>query len=112
MHRQEEKKMKLKKGCVAVQVGLENGPFQRFVIPISYLHNPLFQRLLDRASEFYGYHTSGPLMLPCSVEDFVHLQRQIEMGATMHNRGHRRHHQLNSGRAPPPPSPNSSTTGL
>ncbi|KAL2521269.1 CASP-like protein [Forsythia ovata] len=49
IYRQDEKKMKLKKGCMAVQVGLENGPFQRFVIPISYLCNPFFQRLLDRA---------------------------------------------------------------
>ncbi|CAI9758353.1 unnamed protein product [Fraxinus pennsylvanica] len=96
MHRKGEKKMKLKKGCVAVKVGLENGPFQRFVIPISYLHNPLFQRLLDRACEFYGYHTSGPLMLPCSVEDFLHLQRRIERDANKpnHHCHHHHHHNL------------------
>ncbi|KAL2521270.1 Auxin-responsive protein SAUR32 [Forsythia ovata] len=93
MHRQGEKKMKLKKGCVAVQVGLQNGPFQRFVIPISYLHNPLFHRLLDRAHEFYGYHTNGPLMLPCSVEDFLHLQRRIERNASQQNRHCHHHHQ-------------------
>ncbi|KAL8045055.1 hypothetical protein ABFX02_08G087600 [Erythranthe guttata] len=84
-----EKKMKMKKGWVAVQVGLANdihdqdqdyyfSSFQRFVIPISYLYNPLFQRLLDRASEIYGYQTNGPLMLPCSVDDFIHLRWRIE----------------------------------
>ncbi|KAA8547060.1 hypothetical protein F0562_003489 [Nyssa sinensis] len=63
---QEEKKMKVKKGWLAVQVGLEeeDGCFQRFVIPISYLYHPLFQRLLDKAHEVYGYHTTGPLKLP------------------------------------------------
>lgn len=94
MHRQQEKKMKLKKGCVAVHVGLENDSFQRFVIPISYLYDPLFQRLLNKASELYGYHISGPLVLPCSVEDFHHLQRQIERGTTKH-----RHNLLHNHRA-------------
>ncbi|CAI9758352.1 unnamed protein product [Fraxinus pennsylvanica] len=102
MHRQEEKKMKLKKGqeeeemklkkgCVTVQVGLENGLFQRFVISISYLHDPLFQRL-----EFYDYDTTRPLMLPCSVEDFVHLQRHIEMGVTKHSHGQRHCHRTST----------------
>ncbi|KAL0332626.1 UNVERIFIED_CONTAM: Auxin-responsive protein SAUR15 [Sesamum calycinum] len=61
-----DKKMKVKKGWMAVQVGLEDedGGFQRFSIPISYLYHPLFQRLLDKAREVYGYHADGPLMLP------------------------------------------------
>ncbi|KAL5704322.1 hypothetical protein ACHQM5_022767 [Ranunculus cassubicifolius] len=77
---QEEKKMKVKKGCIAVRVGLddEDGGFQRFVIPISYLYNPLFKRLLEKAKETYGYHTTGPLRLPCSVDDFLHLRWRIE----------------------------------
>lgn len=82
-----EKKSKLKRGWVAVQVGLADADqhlqdctmrLERFCIPISYLYNPVFQELLDRASEVYGYHVDGPLMLPCSVEDFVHLRWQIE----------------------------------
>ncbi|KAI3451590.1 hypothetical protein Pfo_008255, partial [Paulownia fortunei] len=79
------KKMKLKKGWVAVQVGLAKNDqnqdycaFQRFSIPISYLYNPLFQRLLDKAGELYGYHGTGPIMLPCSVEDFLRLRWRIE----------------------------------
>ncbi|EYU20626.1 hypothetical protein MIMGU_mgv1a022160mg [Erythranthe guttata] len=95
-----EKKMKMKKGWVAVQVGLANdqnqdqdqdqdqdyyfSSFRKFVIPISYLYNPLFERLLDRASEIYVYQTNGPLMLPCSVEDFIHLRWRIEARGSLH----------------------------
>ncbi|EYU20632.1 hypothetical protein MIMGU_mgv1a024350mg [Erythranthe guttata] len=86
---QEEKKMKVKKGWVVVQVGLggtindENqdcscNELTRFVIPISYLYNPLFERLLDKAREAYGYHAPGPLVLPCSIDDFLHIQTRIE----------------------------------
>lgn len=93
--------MKVKKGWLAVQVGLEeqNG-FQKFVIPISYLYHPLFQRLLGKAYEFYGYHANGPLRLPCSVDDFLHLRWQIEKEASKQSHGghqhqhHRHHHQL------------------
>lgn len=75
--------MKLKKGCVAVQLGLENGPFQRFVIPISHLHNPYFQRLLVIDGELYGYQTSGPLMIPCSIKHFLCLQQCIATESTI-----------------------------
>ncbi|KAK9096035.1 hypothetical protein Sjap_021532 [Stephania japonica] len=69
--------MKVKKGWLAVIVGLEDDEsgFQRFVIPISYLYHPLFKRLLEKSKEIYGYHTTGPLRLPCSVDDFLHLSR-------------------------------------
>ncbi|GFP87049.1 auxin-induced protein 10a5 [Phtheirospermum japonicum] len=64
--------------CSAGGLEDEDGGFQRFSIPISYLYHPLFQNLLDKAREVYGYNTSGPLMLPCSVEDLLHLRWRIE----------------------------------
>ncbi|KAK4393744.1 hypothetical protein Sango_1845200 [Sesamum angolense] len=86
-------KTKVKKGRVTVNVGLthdndndnddenrDHRAFQRFVIPISYLHHPDFRMLLDRAREIYGYQTTGPLMLPCSIDDFLRIQRKIEKG--------------------------------
>ncbi|KAL8473504.1 hypothetical protein ACS0TY_029684 [Phlomoides rotata] len=90
----DEKKTKVKKGWLAVQVGLEDedGGFQRFSIPISYLYHPLFQKLLDRSREVYGYNTNGPLILPCSVEDFLHLRWRIEKETATHHHHHR--HQL------------------
>ncbi|WOL20046.1 auxin-responsive protein SAUR32-like [Canna indica] len=77
---QQEKRMKVKKGSLAVRVGLEGeeGGFRKFVIPISYLYHPLFRRLLEAAQEAYGYRSQGPLKLPCSVEDFLHLCRRID----------------------------------
>ncbi|KAL9679435.1 hypothetical protein QQ045_017297 [Rhodiola kirilowii] len=86
---------KVKKGCVAVQVGSEDedGGFQRFVIPISYLYHPLFKKLLERAQEVYGYHTAGPLKLPCLVDDFVHLRWQIERESRhQYHQQHIHHH--------------------
>ncbi|KAF7834111.1 auxin-induced protein 6B-like [Senna tora] len=80
----EEKKMKVKKGWLAVQVGLaddgaDSDSSQKFLIPISYLYHPLFTRLLERAHDVYGYHTDGPLKLPCSVDDFLHLRNKKEI---------------------------------
>ncbi|KAK7350778.1 hypothetical protein VNO77_09721 [Canavalia gladiata] len=96
---QEEKKMKVKKGWLAVQVGLEDDEDgstpQRFVIPISYLYHPLFKNLLDKAREVYGYNTDGPLKLPCSVDDFLHLRWRIQKETTpnQHHHNHN-HHRL------------------
>ncbi|KAJ1699788.1 SAUR-like auxin-responsive protein family [Rhynchospora pubera] len=77
---EDERRSKVKKGSLAVRVGLEGeeGGFKRFVIPISYLYHPHFRRLLESAHEVYGYNSSGPLKLPCSVDDFLHLRWLIE----------------------------------
>ncbi|KAJ7945151.1 Auxin-responsive protein [Quillaja saponaria] len=93
----EDKKMKVKKGYLAVQVGLEDedgDESQRFAIPISYLYHPLFKRLLEKAHEVYGYHTTGPLRLPCSVDDFLHLRWMIEKESNHHNHHHHGYHHL------------------
>ncbi|KAL5053214.1 hypothetical protein RYX36_033896, partial [Vicia faba] len=89
--------MKVKKGCVVIQVGSQEqqsqqGDAQRFLIPISYLHHPLFNNLLDMAYDSYGYTTHGPLKLPCSVDDFLHLRRQIEKESTPHHHHHHHNH--------------------
>ncbi|WOG91601.1 hypothetical protein DCAR_0310850 [Daucus carota subsp. sativus] len=74
-----EKKTKVKKGWMAVEVGLEeDGEATRFMMPISYLYHSLFDQLLDMAQEVYGYHTTGPLRLPCSADEFLHLRWRIE----------------------------------
>lgn len=55
------------KGHFVVYVGNE---MTRFVVPISFLKNPLFKKLLDKAAEEYGFdHTSG-LTLPCDEASF------------------------------------------
>ncbi|GFQ08399.1 auxin-induced protein x15 [Phtheirospermum japonicum] len=47
---------------------------KRFVIPVSYLNHPLFQELLFRAEEEFGFdHPMGGLTIPCSEHLFVDL---------------------------------------
>jgi SAUR family protein len=59
------------KGCLAVYVGEIQK--KRFIIPISYLNQPLFQYLLSQAEEEFGYHhPMGGLTIPCR-EDIFHL---------------------------------------
>ncbi|KAG6737286.1 hypothetical protein NC652_040569 [Populus alba x Populus x berolinensis] len=96
MSNTQEDKKKVKKGWLAVRVGLEeeDGGFQRFVIPISYLYHPLFKRLLEKAHEVYGYHTTGPLWLPCSVDDFLHLRWRIERESSHHSHHSNLHQHL------------------
>ncbi|EFJ24608.1 hypothetical protein SELMODRAFT_19563, partial [Selaginella moellendorffii] len=50
------------KGSLAVYVGEEG---RRFVIPISYLNHPLFQELLKKSEEEFGYTHYGAMHLPC-----------------------------------------------
>ncbi|CAN1344947.1 Auxin-responsive protein SAUR32 [Linum perenne] len=102
----QEKNMKMKKGCIAVEVGVEeqeaSSSRRKFVIPISYLYHPLFKSLLDKAYEVFGYHVAGPLRLPCSVDDFLHLRWQIERESDYHhhrrissgNHHHHHHHHV------------------
>ncbi|KAB5541520.1 hypothetical protein DKX38_014494 [Salix brachista] len=42
------------RGCLAVYVGEIQK--KRFIIPISYLNQPMFQDLLSQAEEEFGYH--------------------------------------------------------
>ncbi|KAG6494592.1 hypothetical protein ZIOFF_042352 [Zingiber officinale] len=83
-----EKRMKVKKGWLTVKVGnLDGGDgYQSFTIPISYLYHPLFSRLLESAGEVYGFRSSGPLKLPCSVDDFLRLRWFIER--ELHHQSH------------------------
>ncbi|KAJ7978558.1 Auxin-induced protein [Quillaja saponaria] len=63
------KALDVPKGYVAVYVG-ENLK-KRFMIPISYLNQPMFQDLLSQAEEEFGYdHPMGGLTIPCSEDVF------------------------------------------
>ena len=60
------------KGHFAVYVG-ENEK-RRFVIPVSFLSQPLFQDLLLQAEDEYGYdHPMGGLTIPCREDAFLVL---------------------------------------
>ncbi|KAF8406545.1 hypothetical protein HHK36_008633 [Tetracentron sinense] len=75
--------LEVPKGHFAVYVG--ESQKKRFVVPLSYLKHPLFQDLLSRAEEEFGFHhPMGGLTIPCNEDDFIHLtshlNRLIVMG--------------------------------
>lgn len=58
------------KGHFVVYVG---SAMTRFVVPISYLKNPLFQELLHKAAEDYGFDHQSSIVLPCDESSFRRL---------------------------------------
>ncbi|XP_021738423.1 auxin-responsive protein SAUR21-like [Chenopodium quinoa] len=65
------------KGYVPVYVG-EQADKKRFVVPLSYLSHPVFQDLLQRAEEEYGFnHPMGALTIPCSEDTFFTLTSEL-----------------------------------
>ncbi|XP_031379451.1 auxin-responsive protein SAUR24-like [Punica granatum] len=64
------------KGQLAVYVGEEEK--KRYMVRISYLNHPLFQDLLSRAEEEFGYdHPMGRLTIPCTEDTFLDLLSQL-----------------------------------
>ncbi|XP_034684028.1 auxin-responsive protein SAUR21-like [Vitis riparia] len=64
------------KGHFAVYVG--EAQKKRFVLPISYLNNPSFQKLLSCAEEEFGFnHPMGGVTIPCKEDAFIHLTSQL-----------------------------------
>ena len=55
------------KGYFTVYVGAES---RRFVVPTSYLSQPPFRELMERAAEEFGFGQAGGLRIPCREEDF------------------------------------------
>ncbi|KAK9928010.1 hypothetical protein M0R45_025167 [Rubus argutus] len=66
------------KGFFAVYVG--ESQKKRFVIPISFLNQPLFRDLLSQAEEEFGYnHPMGGITIPCSVDTFLDLTSRLSV---------------------------------
>lgn len=67
------------KGHFPVYVGEMH---RRFVVPICYLNQPLFQELLHLAEEEFGYnHPMGGLTIPCHEDYFLTLTSQLSASA-------------------------------
>ncbi|KAF8405787.1 hypothetical protein HHK36_007865 [Tetracentron sinense] len=58
------------KGHFVVYVGSE---MKRFVVPTSYLKNPIFQQLLEKAAEEFGFDKQKSIVLPCDEPTFQRL---------------------------------------
>ncbi|KAK7400956.1 hypothetical protein VNO78_12267 [Psophocarpus tetragonolobus] len=64
------------KGYLAVYVG-ENDK-KRFVIPISYLHQPSIQDLLSEAEQEFGFdYPMGGLTIPCREDVFIDITSRL-----------------------------------
>ncbi|XP_042509441.1 auxin-responsive protein SAUR23-like [Macadamia integrifolia] len=64
------------KGHLAVYVGETQK--KRFVVPVSYLNQPLFQDLLSQAEEEFGFdHPMGGLTIPCKEDIFIDLTSRL-----------------------------------
>ncbi|XP_015170437.1 auxin-responsive protein SAUR21-like, partial [Solanum tuberosum] len=64
------------KGHCAVYVG--ESQKKRFVVPVSYLSQPLFQDLLAKSEEEFGFdHPMGGLTIPCKEDVFVDLTSRL-----------------------------------
>ncbi|XP_010255166.1 PREDICTED: auxin-responsive protein SAUR21-like [Nelumbo nucifera] len=64
------------RGHFAVYIG--ESQKKRFVVPISYLEHPLFQDLLIRAEEEFGFdHRMGGLIIPCNEDAFLDLTSHL-----------------------------------
>ncbi|GER42311.1 SAUR-like auxin-responsive protein family [Striga asiatica] len=69
------------KGHLAVYVGENMRKNQRFIVPISYLSHPLFQDLLKRSEEEYGfYHPMGGITIPCTENAFKNKPTGLPKG--------------------------------
>ncbi|KAK8626757.1 hypothetical protein V6N13_134389 [Hibiscus sabdariffa] len=66
---------KVPKGYFAVYVGEKQ---KRFVIPVSFLNQPLFQDLLGMSEEEFGYsHPTGGLRIPCNEDNFLEVTSRL-----------------------------------
>ena len=69
------KAAEIPKGYLAVYVGEE---MKRFLIPVSFLNEPLFQELLSQAEEEFGYcHPKGGLTIPCKEDMFLDIASRL-----------------------------------
>ncbi|KAH6776993.1 SAUR-like auxin-responsive protein family [Perilla frutescens var. hirtella] len=72
----EKRSSEVPKGHFAVYVGEKER--KRFVIPVSYLNHPSFQELLFQAEEEFGFHhPTGGLIIPCTMDSFLHLTSRL-----------------------------------
>ncbi|XP_065866317.1 auxin-induced protein 15A-like [Euphorbia lathyris] len=64
--------MEVPKGFLAVYVG--ECEKKRYLVPLSFLNQPSFQDLLNKAEDEFGFdHPMGGLTIPCSQDLFIHV---------------------------------------
>uniref|UniRef100_A0A6N2L4N6 Uncharacterized protein n=5 Tax=Salix TaxID=40685 RepID=A0A6N2L4N6_SALVM len=70
--RRSSKSFNVPKGFLAVYVGETEK--KRYMVPVSYLNKPVFQDLLSKAEEEFGFdHPMGGLTIPCREDTFIQM---------------------------------------
>uniref|UniRef100_A0A7N0ZSL1 SAUR family protein n=1 Tax=Kalanchoe fedtschenkoi TaxID=63787 RepID=A0A7N0ZSL1_KALFE len=59
-------------GHVAIHVGS-----RRYVIRATHLNHPIFEQLLSKAEEEYGFEHDGPITIPCDEDFFEEVLRFV-----------------------------------
>ncbi|KAL7173731.1 hypothetical protein ACSBR2_033062 [Camellia fascicularis] len=62
----------VKEGHFAV-IAVDVDELKRFIVPLNYLTNPSFMRLLELAAEEYGFDREGALTVPCPPRDLERI---------------------------------------
>ena len=74
--RRSSKSFDVPKGFLAVYVGETEK--KRFMVPVSYLNKPVFQDLLSKAEEEFGFdHPMGGLTIPCREDTFIQVTSSL-----------------------------------
>ncbi|KAI9086217.1 hypothetical protein K1719_031671 [Acacia pycnantha] len=56
-----------------VVVAVKGQETERFIVKLDFLSDPAFLRLLERASEEYGFGQKGPLAVPCDPQELQNI---------------------------------------
>lgn len=73
--RNDDKSKDVKKGHFVV-IAEDEDEIKRFVVPLRFLTNPMFVRLLEQAAEKYGFNGNGALTVPCRPNEIQMLMVQ------------------------------------
>ncbi|KAL7610268.1 auxin-responsive protein SAUR71 [Lactuca sativa] len=63
------------RGCIALYVGEER---RRFVVHTAHLSHPLFQILLEKTAEEFGFVQKDKLVIPCTIDVFREVVRAVK----------------------------------
>ncbi|XP_059663419.1 protein SMALL AUXIN UP-REGULATED RNA 51-like [Cornus florida] len=62
----------VKEGHFAV-MAVDDDELKRFIVPLSFLTNPSFSRMLEQAAEEYGFDHEGALTFPCRPSELERI---------------------------------------
>ncbi|CAK8576191.1 unnamed protein product [Lathyrus sativus] len=75
MERNGDESKDVKRGHFVV-IAEDEEEIKRFFVPLRFLTNPMFVRLLEKAAEKYGFNGNGALTVPCRPNEFQMLMVQ------------------------------------